>query len=300
MDSISEKAENIFDAIKKSEENGGEFWSARDLMPILGYGNNWHRFMNAIQKAKIAAVNSGYAVDNHFYDAVKMVRIGYGNVREVPDYLLTRYACYLIAQNADPRKAEVAKAMTYFAQQTYKQEIYEKLTPEAKRLLLRGDIVINNKRLNSAAKSHGVVNYALFHDAGYKGLYGKGLRDITRDKNIGKDKLLDRAGATELAANLFRITQTEDRLLKDAEAGKRHGQRGAEGVHFMIGGKVRETIKDIGGTVPEQLPPEPHIKELKKRIKADEKRKLGPSEKPLKIDNPEGFDNTIGKIIKSD
>ncbi|HET9411306.1 MAG TPA: DNA damage-inducible protein D [Candidatus Saccharimonadales bacterium] len=285
-----------FESIKVTVE-GSEYWSARELMPLLGYVK-WETFANAIEKAQKAAANSGQDVDQHFF---LVLGKNDGKGRPAVDYMLTRYACYLVAQNGDPRKREVAYAQTYFAAQTHKQEQFEQLTPEAKRVVLRDEIINNNKRLNTAAKQHGVFNFAMFHDAGYRGLYGVRLKEVTRRKGIGKDSLLDRAGSTELAANLFRITQTEERLHQDVENGKRHGQRGAENVHNMIGGKVRQTIKDIGGVMPENLPAETkHIKELRKELKQDEKRRLAPSEKPLKIDNPEGFDDTIGKIVKSD
>ena len=253
-----------FEKIKKVDKNGIEYWEARELMPILGY-DKWQNAEEVIARAARACINSGQAVDNHFTVFSKMVDIGSNTVRQVRDWKLDRYACYLIAQNGDPKKEEIALAQTYFAIQTRRQEIFEQLSEADKRLFIRGQVTEHNKKLFSTAKKAGVTSFGSFNDAGYKGLYGMPLADIEDRKDIKKGELLDRAGTTELAANLFRITQTDEKIRKD----EIRESDGANRTHFMVGGKVRQTIKDIGGTLPEDLPTEKHIKELKK-----EKKKL--------------------------
>lgn len=253
-----------FESIKKVDENGVEYWEARELMPLLGYPN-WQKAEEVIARAARACVNSSQAVDNHFNRLVKMVDIGSNTVRQVRDWKLDRYACYLVAQNGDPKKQEIAMAQTYFAIQTRKQEVFEQLSEADKRLFIRGQVSEHNKKLFSTAKKAGVTSFGSFNDAGYKGLYGMPLQAIENRKGIKKGELLDRAGTTELAANLFRITQTDDKLKKDNVKGSHEASR----THFMVGGKVRQTIKDIGGTMPEDLSPEKHIKESK-----GEKKKL--------------------------
>jgi len=255
-----------FESIKKLDENGMEYWEARELLPLLGY-ENWQKAEEVIARAARACINSGQDVDNHFNRSVKMVKIGSNTVRRVKDYKLDRYACYLIAQNGDPKKSEIALAQTYFAVQTRRQEIFEQLPDIAKRLFIRNEVSDHNKKLFATAKQAGVTKFGLFNDAGYRGLYGEPLSDIERRKGIKKGELLDRAGSTELAANLFRITQTDEKLKKD----KIQGDYPASQTHFMVGGKVRQTIKEIGGTTPEHLPAEEHIKEVKKEIKHFEK-----------------------------
>ncbi|MDD3101743.1 MAG: DNA damage-inducible protein D [Patescibacteria group bacterium] len=252
-----------FESIKKITKNGIEYWQARELMPLLDYPN-WQKAEEVIARAARACINSGQAVDNHFHQMVKMVEIGSSTMREIRDWKLDRYACYLVAQNGDPNKQEIALAQTYFAIQTRKQEIFEQLSASDKRLFIRGEVTAENKKLFSTAKRAGVTKFGSFNDAGYKGLYGMPLADIENRKGIRKGELLDRAGTTELAANLFRITQTDEKIRKDDIRGDDLASR----THFMVGGKVRQTIKDIGGTLPENLPPEKHIKELK-----SEKRK---------------------------
>ncbi|MFH1401504.1 MAG: DNA damage-inducible protein D [Parcubacteria group bacterium] len=261
-----------FEQIKKIDENGVEYWEARELLPLLGY-ENWQKAEEVIARAARACINSGQAVDNHFNRTVKMVKIGSNSMREVKDYKLDRYACYLIAQNGDPNKQEIALAQTYFTIQTRRQEIFEQLPDSNKRVFIRNQVSDHNKRLFKTAKQAGVNNFGLFNDAGYRGLYGIPLSDIEKNKGIKKGELLDRAGSTELAANLFRITQTDEKLKKD----NIRGESPACNTHFMVGGKVRQTIKEIGGTVPEQLPSEKHIREVKKEIKKldiVEKKKL--------------------------
>lgn len=252
-----------FESIKKIDKNNIEYWHARELMPILGYPK-WEKAEEVIARAAAACMNSGQSVDNHFHQAVKMVPIGSDAVREVRDWKLDRYACYLVAQNGDSNKTEISLAQTYFAVQTRRQEIFEQLSKDDKRLFIREEVTEENKKLFSTAKNAGVTRFGSFNDAGYKGLYGLPLAEIENKKGLKKGELLDRAGTTELAANLFRITQTDEKIKKD-------GLRGNDLVaktHFMVGGKVRQTIKDIGGTTPENLAPEKHIKEIKKGKKS--------------------------------
>ena len=262
-----------FKGIKKIDENGVEYWEARELMPILGY-SKWQNAEEVIARAAKACINSGQDVDNHFTDISKMVKIGLDLVRKVRDWKLDRYACYLIAQNGDSKKQEIALAQTYFAIQTRRQEIFEQMSEADKRLFIRGEVTEENKKLFSTAKRAGVTRFGSFNDAGYRGLYGIPLRDIEDKKRIKKGELLDRAGKTELAANLFRITQTDEKIKNDNIKGD--GQ--ASSAHFMVGGKVRQTIKDIGGITPENLESERHIKELK----SEKKKLLKDAEKKAK------------------
>ena len=258
-----------FENIKKIDENGIEYWEARELMILLGY-DRWENFQNVIEKAKKACFKSNQEVKNHFRDIKKMAKIGLNTVREVRDWKLDRYACYLVAQNGDPKKIEIALAQTYFAIKTRKQEIFENLSDVDRRLFIRGEVADHNKKLFTTAKNAGVSNFGHFNNAGYQGLYGMPLTEIENKKGIKKGELLDRAGTTELAANLFRITETDDKIKKDNTT----GQNAASQTHFMVGGKVRQTIKDIGGTLPENLLPEKHIKELKKESKKLNKGKI--------------------------
>lgn len=263
----------IFDDIKQTDSKKGEFWSARDLQKILDY-DKWENFYKVIKKAKLSFNTSGLNVSNtindHFLEARKMVELGSGAIREVDDYQLSRYACYLIAQNADPSKKPVAIAQAYFNIQTFRQEQFDKMSDLERRLYMRRQVTDEDKKLFEAAKNSGVEQYGTFYDAGYLGLYGMRAKEIVAKKQLGKDKLLDRVGATELAANLFRITQTQDKLKSELEKGNKMGDQSAARTHFMVGGKVRQTIKDIGGTMPEDLPPETeNIKMLEKRLQKD-------------------------------
>jgi len=258
VDSLNKDFENI----KKIDENDVEYWEARELMPLLGY-DKWENFKKVIDKALETCINSGQNIKNHFPELRKMVSIGSNTVREVIDWRLDRYACYLIAQNGDSKKQEIALAQTYFAIQTRKQEIFEQLSDADKRLLIRGEVSDHNKKLFKTAKKAGVSNFGLFNDYGYKGLYGMPLSEIENKKKIKKGELLDRAGSTELAANLFRITQTDDKINKE----RVKGEELANATHFEVGRKVRNTIEDIGGTMPEELPVEKHIRELKNKKK---------------------------------
>ena len=247
-----------FEDIKQIDDNGVEYWNGRDLMPILGY-LKWEKAEYVIERAAQSCLNSGESIENHFHHTVKLVEIGSNTVREIKNWKLDRYACYLIAQNGDPYKKEIAQAQTYFAIQTRKQEIFEQMSENNKRLHIRGEVTIQNKKLFSTAKHVGVTNFGSFNDAGYLGLYSMHLSDIEKKKNIKKGELLDRADTTELAANLFRITQTDAKIRKD----NIRGQERATRTHYEVGKKVRQTIKNIGGTMPEKLPPAPHIRKLK-------------------------------------
>lgn len=277
-----------FENASQVDENGVEFWFARDLQKLFGYGSSWQNFSRVIDKAKVACSQSGHQVGNHFNDVIKMVEIGSKAERETADIKLTRYASYLAAQNADSRKKPVAFAQTYFAIQTRRQEIrdedeanYIPLSEDHKRLLLRQEIKEHNKRLASAAKGAGVVepiDFAIFQNFGYKGMYG-GLdrNQIARRKGIrSKDKILDHMGSTELAANLFRATQTEDKLKREKIIGKNNANQ----AHYEVGQKVRQAIKDIGGTMPENLPPAEDLVKVGRRIQ----KAIKGSQKPDKIE----------------
>jgi len=257
-----------FENIKKVDKNGIEYWTARELMPLLGYAK-WDNFEEVVGRAGRACLASGQAVDNHFLKSGKMVKIGSNSVREVEDYKLDRYACYLIAQNGDSSKKEIALAQTYFAIQTRKQEVFEQLSSGEKRLFIRGEVSDHNKKLFKTARAAGVNNFGLFNDAGYRGLYGVPLADIEKKKGIKRGELLDRASSAELAANLFRITQTDEKIKNDNVKDETR----AISTHNMVGGKVRQTIRDIGGVMPEDLPSEKHIKEVKKELKRLDKLK---------------------------
>lgn len=269
-----------FEDIKKIDQDGVEYWEARELMVILEY-TEWRNFDKVIEKAKSACTLSNQAISDHFVDINKMIRAGKGANKSILDYKLSRYACYLIAQNGDPTKAPVALAQTYFAAQTRRQELFESLTDDQKRLLTRDEVTNHNKKLFRTAKDSGVRNFGKFNDAGYLGLYGLTSQQIQQKKRIGKDKILDRAGATELAANLFRITQTDERLRSQLQQGEQLGENRASKTHFVVGGKVRKAIKDIGGTMPEELPAQEHIDQVKKRIggKKPPKRDILPDSK---------------------
>jgi len=256
-----------FESIKKIDESGVEYWEARELMPLLGY-ERWENFQGVIAKAKESCFNSQQVVENHFREVTKMVRVASGTAsevyRKITEFRLSRFACYLIAQNGDPRKAEIALAQAYFAVQARRQELYQELGEAEKRLYVRQEVKEHNKKLFSTAKQAGVTNFGKFNDAGYVGLYGMGTDSVRKKKGLGQDNILDRAGTTELAANLFRITQTDEIIQKD----KVQGEGKATYTHLRVGQRIRQTIKDIGGVLPENLAPERHIKELEKEKKA--------------------------------
>lgn len=252
-----------FEDVKKIDENGIEYWGARELMPLLEY-TDWRNFRSVVLKAQEACKNSKQIIGNHFVGTSKKIKIASGTLKEairrIPDFKLSRYACYLIAQNGDSSKTPIAAAQTYFAIQTRRQEIFQHLDEGEQRLFLRGKVKTHNRELNTTAYYAGVKNFGKFNNAGYLGLYGMNKSKVQQRKQIGKDDVLDRAGATELAANLFRITQTDEKLKRE----KIKGEGRATFTHMVVGGKVRKSIKDIGGTMPEDLPAQPHIKQLER------------------------------------
>jgi DNA-damage-inducible protein D len=254
-----------FERIRRTNAAGAEYWSSRDFAQVLAY-SDYRNFEQVIKKAKTACFNSGQRIEDHFVDITEMIQIGKGGQRPIGTVCMSRYACYLIVQNADPSKEIVALGQTYFAVQTRRQELTDQATEEDRRLLLREEMKLHNVRLASTAKSAGVVepkDYAIFQDHGYKGLYG-GLtsRDIHNRRGLKKSQqILDHMGSTELAANLFRATQTEEKLRRDRVAGKEQANR----THFQVGAKVRKTIQELGGTMPESLPPAESIKKLESR-----------------------------------
>lgn len=269
-----ETDESQFDDIKHLTEDGDEFWYARELQKVLEY-TEWRNFSKVIEKSKIACSNSGIEVDDHFVEVNKMVDIGSGTEREVLDYELSRYACYLIMQNGDPRKEIIALGQTYFAIKTRQQEVienYDSLTESQKRLAIRNEITTHNKALAEAAQKAGIVepvDFAAFQNWGYKGLYGgMDMRAIHEHKGLKKSqKILDHMGSTELAANLFRATQTEEKLRRDNIQGKGNANQ----THYEVGKKVRQTIKDLGGTMPEDLPtPVKSIRQIERELKKNE------------------------------
>ncbi len=266
---INKYNSNTFESIKHIDEYGNECWYARELQIILSY-KEWRKFNGVIEKAKNACFNSNFNPLDHFVEADKMVQIGSGAKRKQIDYKLTRYACYLIAQNGDSRKEIIALAQTYFAVQTRKQELTEKeyseLTEDEKRFYQRNLTKKGNYSLNRVAKGCGVKNLDRFHNAGYKGLYnGETANDIAKRKNLRyREDILDNMGSEELAANLFRITQTESKLKRDNV----YGEKNANETHYNIGKNIREVIAKNGGTMPEDLPtPKKSLKELEKERK---------------------------------
>ncbi|MCK5833962.1 DNA damage-inducible protein D [bacterium] len=258
-----------FEQIKRVTDAGNEFWNSRDLAKILEYGD-YRNFDSVVRKARIACFNSGNRIEDHFVDVNDMVQIGSSATREVNSVLLSRYACYLIIQNADPRKDIVAVGQTYFAMQTRRQELADEQIEKERRLILRNEIKTHNTKLAEAAKGAGVIepkDYAIFQNHGYKGLYG-GLTagGIHIRKGLKKSqKILDHMGSTELAANLFRATQTEEKLKRDGIEGK----DAANITHYTVGKKVRETIEELGGTMPEDLPTSESIKKLERKKKKE-------------------------------
>ena len=266
MNEIDKNYNKTFEDIKHIDENGIEFWYARELMPILQY-SNWQNFEKIIGKAKISCKNSDISIFEHFTDVNKTIKMPKGAAKTIVDYKLTRYACYLIAQNGDNRKKVIALAQTYFAVQTRKQEISEKeyrlFTEDEKRFYQRNLTKKGNYSLNQTAKDAGVKNFDKFHNAGYKGLYnGETADDIARRKGLRyREDNLDNMGSDEIIANLFRISQTEQKLRKD----NIDTEKKACDTHNKIGKIVRKAIKEAGGTMPEDLPtPRKSLKQLEK------------------------------------
>lgn len=261
---------NSFESVRRNDENGNEFWFARELAPLLDY-QDYRNFLRVIEKAKQACEGSGYELVDHFGDVTKMVDIGSGAQRAIEDIKLSRYACYLLVQNADPSKPVIANGQTYFAVQARRQEIEDESDDfqsqeNENRLRARNELSFHNKALAAAAKQAGVETppeFAIFQDHGYKGLYGGlGAKDIHAKKGLKKSqKILDHMGSTELAANLFRATQAGDKLRREGIKGKAAANR----THLEVGRKVRQTIEELGGTMPENLPtPEKSIKQLER------------------------------------
>lgn len=279
---LTKKAKESFEGIRRLSNNNIEFWSSRDLAKVLDY-SDYRNFQAVIDKAKEACKNSGELIQNHFVDFTEMVSIGYDVKREIVTTAMTRYACYLAVQNSNPSKTIVAQAQTYFAVQTRRAEVElgkDSLTEdEQKRLILRREMSKHNTHLASAAKEAGVetsLDYAIFQNHGYEGLYG-GLdaKAIHKRKGLKKSQnILDHMGSTELAANLFRATQTEEVLRKEHIQGKSNANR----THKEIGAKVRKAIRDIGGTMPENLPTTESIKRLESKQKRLDAKKGSSSE----------------------
>jgi len=277
---IEKRHHQTFEKIKQQNEFGQECWSARELQPVLEY-SSWDKFKKVIKKAIVACKNAGQPAENHFSQSGKLVRIGSGAERNVEDFLLSRYACYLIVQNGDPGKPVIANGQTYFAIQTRRQELaddtaFQQLKEDEKRLFLRNELKEHNKQLVEAAQQAGVetnLDFAVFQNHGYQGLYG-GLeaKDIHARKGLKKSqKILDHMGSTELAANLFRATQAEEKLRRDEVKGKTNANR----THYEVGAKVRKTIEELGGTMPEDLPtPDTSAKKLDR----EQQKKLGGGE----------------------
>ena len=275
MNEPIEYNEQIFESIKYVSQQGDEYWYARDLQLALQY-TQWRNFLVVIAKAKTACIESGMLMEDHFADVSKMVPIGSTATRTIQDIKLSRYACYLIVMNGDSRKKVIALGQTYFAEKTRKQELIEEygtLTEEQKRLAIRNEMKAHNKSLADAAKNAGVEttrDYAIFQNRGYQGLYGgMGAKEIHERKGLKKSQqILDYMGSTELAANLFRATQTDEKLRRDQVQGKKEAGQ----VHYDVGRKVRKTIAELGGTMPEDLPtPDKGIRQIEK----EEAKRLG-------------------------
>lgn len=279
MSDIEKYSDATFESIKHTNADGQEYWLARELQAVLEY-TEWRNFCKIIDKAKVACKGAKNNVAEHFVDVNKSSPMPNGGVRILDDVMLSRYACYLIVQNGDPRKEVIAVGQTYFAVKTRQQELienYDILSEEQKRLAIRAEMVEHNKSLAEAAKQAGVETpqeYALFQNKGYQGLYGGlGMRDIHARKGLKpNEKILDHMGSTELAANLFRATQTDEKLRRENIQGK----DAANETHYQVGRKVRQTIAELGGTMPEDLPaPEKSIKQIQREQKKLAKGKDG-------------------------
>ena len=275
MSELVKYSEQTFESIKHINEYGEEYWLARELQPVLEYVQ-WRNFAEAVERAKLACKNSGFSIEDHFADVSKTIEMPKGAHKDIPDYMLSRYACYLIVMNGDPRKEVIDIGQTYFAVKTRQQELidnYEQMSEDQKRLAIRNEMIAHNKSLAEAAQIAGVVDprdYAIFQNKGYQGLYGGlGAKEIHARKGLKKSqKILDHMGSTELAANLFRATQTDEKLRRENIQGK----QAAYDTHYQVGKKVRQTIKELGGTMPEDLPtPQKSIAQIERE---QEKRKL--------------------------
>lgn len=260
-----------FERIRRTNEAGNDYWSSRDFAQVLGY-TDYRNFEQVVQKGRMACFNSGQRVEDHFVDITEMIEIGKGGQREVRSILMSRYACYLVIQNADPAKEIVALGQSYFAVQTRRQELSDQAIEDERRLLLRDEMKTHNLRLAETAKRAGVItsaDYAIFQNHGYMGLYGgMTAHDIHRRKRLNKGQhILDHMGSTELAANLFRATQTEEKIRRERIVGKEKANK----THRDVGAKVRQTIKEIGGLMPENLP----VVEGIKKLKAGRRKQIG-------------------------
>lgn len=268
-------SDQTFEDIKHINEDGQEFWYARELQHVLEYAQ-WRYMKETVERARLACENSGLNPDDHFAEVRKMVPIGSGAERAVEDYMLSRFACYLVVMNGDPRKEVIAVGQAYFAVKTRQQELiekYEELSEDQKRLAIRNEMKRHNIALADAAHDAGVIepkDYAIFQNKGYQGLYGGlGVKEIHARKGLKKSqKILDHMGSTELAANLFRATQTEEKLRRENIQGK----AAANQAHYDVGRKVRQTIQELGGTMPENLPtPEKSVQQIEREV---ERKKL--------------------------
>jgi len=253
------------DSLRHLSGSDNEYWLAREIMPVLGY-SSWQNFESVIEKARAAIKGMGYDPNYQVIDVSNMIEVGKGAKRPMKDYALSRYACYLIAMNGDSNKQEVAIAQNYFAVQTRRMELNDAKSDVERRLEMRNKVKAANKELSSVAKGTGVINFGAFYDAGYRGLYNMPLSQLKEKKQIGKDDLLDRAGHAELAAFYFKSTQTEQKISRE----NIQGEKAAIDTHREVGEKVRQTIKSIGGTMPEDLPAEEPIRQLEK----EQKKKL--------------------------
>ena len=275
MSELIKYSEQTFESIKHINEYGEEYWLARELQSVLEYAR-WENFSKAIDRAQKACANTGFDVDDHFREVTKMVQLGSGAERAVDDVMLSRYACYLVVMNGDPNKEVIAVGQTYFAVKTRQQELiekYEEMSEDQKRLAIRNEMKRHNIALADAAHDAGVIepkDYAIFQNKGYQGLYGGlGVKEIHVRKGLKKSqKILDHMGSTELAANLFRATQTEEKLRRENIQGK----AAANQTHYDVGRKVRQTIQELGGTMPEDLPtPEKSVQQIGREV---ERKKL--------------------------
>ena len=276
MRDITMYSEKLFEDIKHIDENGVEYWLERELQPVLEY-SQWRRFSETVERAKEACKNSEQNIQDHFADVGKMVSLGSGSERKIDDIKLSRYACYLIVMNGAPRKEVIALGQTYFAVKTRQQELsenYNELSEEQKRLAIRKEMKEHNKSLAEAAQMAGIEkqrDYAVFQYKGYQGLYGGlGAKQIHERKGLKKsEQILDFMGSTELAANLFRTTQTDEKLRRENIQGKEEAGK----THYEVGKKVRQTIAELGGTMPEDLPtPKKSIKKIENEQKKIEKK----------------------------